>query len=198
MKIFYFVSLVAVMIFFNACAKFEYPKIMPPEMIDSKAIAPSAENNLFSPPKNGYARLIIYKERKGGLTWGTANTILIKYNPLLENGKYVKQEADRALCKMNNGSSCIVNIKAGQQVALTHASQEIQNAVLFTPKNQHIYCINEQWKSGTWTAQSEFNFRDKDICLKEYQEVYKPKHRDYQDKWFNKLVEKGDKRAYRE
>lgn len=198
MKIFYFVSLVAVMVFFSACSWFIPPQVMTPEGIDSKAIAPNNENNLFSTPKNGYARLIMYKERKG-VAWGQANTILIKYNPLLdENGKYIKQEADRALCKLNNGSSCIVNIKAGQIVALTHASQEIKNAVLFTPKNQHIYCVNEQWKWGTWTAQSEFNFRDKDTCLTEYQKIYKPKHREYQDKWFNKLVKKGDKRAYKE
>ena len=197
MKIFYFVSLVAVMVFFSAC--YTPPQIMTPEEIDSKAIAPNNENNLFSAPKNGYARLIMYKERKG-LAWGMANTILIKYNPLLENGKYIKQEADRALCKMENGSSCIVNIKAGQPVALTYWAMESKKkkAVLWTPRNQHIYCANIEMKWGAWVYQFQFNFRDKDTCLTEYQKVYKPEHREYQDKWFNKLVKKGDKRAYKE
>lgn len=76
MKIFYFVSLVAVMVFFSACST---PQIMTPEEIDSKAIAPSAENNLFSPPKNGYARLIMYRDYKfvGG---GAKYDIFVKYN----------------------------------------------------------------------------------------------------------------------
>ncbi len=196
MKIFYFVSLVAVMIFFNACAQ-----VMTPEEIDSKAIAPSAENNLFSPPKNGYARLIMYRKSSflGGLV---SYSVLIKYNPLLEDGKYkyVKKDIDRALCKIESDSSCIVNIKAGQPVALTYVGQENKKnkAVLFTPRNQHIYCSDIEMKWGFWIGQFQFNFRDKDTCLKEYKEIYKPEHREYQDEWFNKLVKKGDKRAYKE
>lgn len=148
MKIFYFVSLVAVMIFFNACAK---PQVMTPAEIDLKTIAPSAENNLFSTPKNGYARLIMYRD-SAFLGAFLSYTVLIKYNPLLENGKYVKQEADRKLCKIKNGSSCIVNIKAGQPIALTYATQEDkgEKAVLWTPRNQHIYCANVEMKWGVW------------------------------------------------
>ena len=209
---------------------------MTPEEIDSKAIAPSSENNLFSAPKNGYARLIMYRDYKfvgGGATYN----VFVKYNykpapkKQQENNTSVSEDGtmttakkttnefdnltlDRALCRMGNNSSCIVNIKAGQPLALIYEIDmggwvvlSVWNAIsdgkldyvgAFTPKNQHIYCVNEQWKWGTWTAQSEFNFRDKDTCLTEYQKVYKPKHRSYQDRWFNKLVEKGDKRAYKE
>lgn len=184
------------MVFFSACST--TPQIMTPEEIDSKAIAPSNENNLFSAPKNGYARLIMYRDSAflGGML---AYSVAIKYNPLLENGKYFVQESDRALCKLNNGSSCIVNIKAGQLVALTYwGLEKKENAVLFTPKNQYIYCANVEVELGIWVGQFQFNFRDKDTCINEYKKMYKPKHRKYQDKWFNKLIEKGDKRAYKE
>ena len=198
MKIFYFVSLVAVMVFFNACST---AQVMTPEEIDAKAIAPSAENNLFSPPKNGYARLIMYRKSAFFGAY-VSHSVLLQYNPLLENGKYkyIKEDIDRALCKIKSNSSCIVNIKAGQPVVLTYAGQDDKEnkAVLFTPRNQHIYCSDIEMKWGVWLGQFQFNFRDKDTCLKEYQEVYKPKHRDYQDKWFNGLIEKGDKRAYKE
>lgn len=229
MKIFYFVSLVAVMVFFSACST---PQIMTPEEIDSKAIAPSAENNLFSPPKNGYARLIMYRDYKfvGG---GAKYDIFVKYNykpapkkqqanttTISQDGTMTTADTttydnefsnivlDRALCRMGNGSSCIVNIRAGQPLALIYqidmgalvvfnlgaaiADGNLDYVGDFTPKNQHIYCIN-------LTGNDNFRqFRDKDTCLKEYQKMYKPKHRKYQDKWFNDLVKKGDKRAYKE
>ena len=228
MKIFYFVSLVAVMVFFSACST--TPQIMTPEKIDSKAIAPSNENNLFSAPKNGYARLIMYRDYKfaGG---GVAYNVFVKYNykpapkKQQENNTSVSEDGtmttakkttnefdnitlDRALCRMGNNSSCIVNIKAGQPLALIYEIDmggwvvwSVWNAIsdgkldyvgAFTPKNQHIYCIN-------LTGNSNFRqFRDKDTCLNEYKKMYKSKHRDYQNKWFNGLIEKGDKRAYKE
>lgn len=196
MKVLYFTSLIIAMLFFNACAT-----VMTQNEIDLKAIAPSADNNLFSPPKNGYARLIMY--RKYSILGGAIpHSVLIDYNPVLKYGKYTytKEQIDRALCKMKNDSSCIVSIKAGQPIALTYAGQEdkAEKAVLFTPRNQHIYCANIEAKYGWWIMQFQFNFRDKDTCLKEYKKMYKPKHRDYQKQWFDKLVEKGDKRAYRE
>lgn len=178
MKIFYFVSLVAVMVFFSACST--TPQIMTPEEIDSKAIAPSNENNLFSAPKNGYARLIMYRDYKfaGG---GVVYNVFVKYNykpapkKQQENNTSVSKDGtmttadkttnefdnitlDRALCRMGNNSSCIVNIKAGQPLALIYeidmggwvvfslgaaiADGKLDYVGAFTPKNQHIYCIN--------------------------------------------------------
>ena len=196
MKIFYFILLVVVMVFFNACAT-----TMTPEQIDSFAIKPNKLSKIFSPPKDGYARLIMYRE-PDFLGWPWSYSILIKYNPTLKNGKFADiytKNMDRVLCKMINGASCIVNIKAGNLVALTHRGMENKKnkAVLFTPRNRHIYCINISVVLG-WIPQFQFDFRDAATCLAEYKAMYKPKHRDYQKKWFDGLVKKGDKRAYKE
>ncbi len=221
---------VLVAVFFNACAT---PQVMTPEEIDTKAIAPSAENNLFSPPKNGYARLIMYRNYKFAGA-GVRYDVFVKYNykpaPKKQqtNNATISQDGtmttadnttyynefdnivlDRALCRMGSNSSCIVNIKAGQPLALIYkvdmggwvafslsaaiADGNLDYVGAFTPKNQHIYCINMTINDGNFRQ-----FRDKDTCLKEYQKMYKPKHRDYQDKWFNSLIEQGDKRAYKE
>lgn len=179
---------VAMAIFFNGCAK-----TMTPEEIDLFAIKPNKSSKIFSPPKDGYARLIMYRKAD---FFGVALSyaVVIKYTHLGHN------VADRALCKMNNGSSCIVNIKAGKLVALTHWGMENKKnkAVLFTPRNRHIYCIDISVVMGWLIGQFQFDFRDAKTCLAEYRAMYKPEHRDYQKKWFDELVEKGDKRAYKE
>ncbi|MGX2983277.1 hypothetical protein [Helicobacter sp. 23-1045] len=119
---------------------------------------------------------------------------------------------------MSSDTSCIVNIKAGQPIALVGEKKVgmaswviagvlmsplllIINAIehnsldymaVFTPKNQHIYCIN-------FTMNDNFRqFRDGRTCLAEYRAIYKSKHRDEQKEWFDDLVDSGDKRAYKE
>lgn len=188
MKSYILFLFVAMAIFFNACAT-----TMTPEEIDLFAIKPNKLSKIFSPPKDGYARLIMY--RKADFFGAVLSyAVVIKYTRLGHN------VADRALCKMNNGSSCIVNIKAGNFVALTHWGMEnkTESQVLFLPKNRHIYCASISIEFGWLIGQMQFNFVDAETCLAEYKAVYKPKHRDYQKQWFDKLVEKGDKRAYKE
>lgn len=218
MKMLYFISLLIMAIFFNACgnAWWNYTDsnaiIQSPEQIDSLAIPPSNSDNLFSPPKNGYARLIIYAYHN---LIGSPNRreIFIAY----EFGD------DRALCVLRKDSSCIVNIKAGNSVMLypltAMSSTSDDRAVIFTPKNQHIYCINmlprnflsliepklnEYYRNMNALNKPfviiamNFEFKNKNTCLKEYMEMYKPKHRQEQEKWFNGLVKDGDKRAYQE
>ena len=187
------------MVFFNACAT---SQVMSISQIDSFAIKPNKLSKIFSPPKDGYARLIMYRESdfRG---WPLSYSILIKYNPTFKDGKFADidtKNMDRALCKMKNNSSCIVNIKAGKLVALTHWGMENKkdNAVLFRPRNKHIYCINISTVFGWLIGQFQFDFRDARTCLAEYRAMYEPEHRDYQKKWFDELVEKGDKRAYKE
>lgn len=208
-KIIYLVLLLMVAMFFNACGTSQWSYIgsnaiiQSPEQIDSLAIPPSAENNLLSPPKNGYARLIMYSND---------NIIGHLYNVYLS----YSMEYERALCGLKGKSSCIVNIRAGNAIMLYLF---YSRAVIFTPKNQHIYCINMRirdflslvkpklneyytnlnfWNYPIGIIAMNFEFRDKNTCLKEYKEVYEPSHREYQDKWFNRLVKKGDKRAYKE
>lgn len=184
---------VLVAVFFIGCAP--QAVMQTAEQIDALAIPPSAESNLFSPPKNGYARLIIYRDY-ATLLFMARFDVYVKY-----------YDGDRALCRIKNQSSCIVNIKANDVIALhytgiSETESPFGGNILFKPKNQHIYCINlllSQFGSGL-SAWWSFNltFRDKETCLKEYKEVYKPSHREYQEKWFNRLVKKGDKRAYKE
>lgn len=226
MKVLYFISLLIVALFFNACAP--QPIVYSPEEIDTFAIPPSAENNLFSPPPKGYARLIIYRDESNirhlydvFVTYEIYNNVGYEYN-------------ERALCRLSSNSSCIVNIRAGGSVllvnyivnpyakitpfiaplmvALSLSSKDFWNAyaensqgivssqgTIFTPKNQHIYCANASLSAlgNSWYI-STLSLRDKDTCLKEYQKMYKPKHRKYQEKWLNKLIKEGDKRAYKE
>lgn len=243
MKIIYLMLLLATAIFFNACggnAWWNYTGsnavIQSPEQIDSLAIPPSAENNLLSPPKNGYARLIMYI--KDDLIGRFDDVVYLSYS--IEKGQYqyvlkdhyysyffferghttyeIANEMlyERALCRLKGNSSCIVNIKAGNAVMLYLL---YSRAVIFTPKNQHIYCINMQirdflslvkpklneyytnlsfWNYPISMLAMNFEFKDKNTCLKEYKEAYRPEHKEKQEKWFNKLVKKGDKRAYRE
>ena len=226
MKIVYFVSLLIATLFFNACAT---PTVYSPEQIDSFAIPPSNDNNLFSPPKNGYARLIMYRDDYSSsfindifISYATNQNIVFKYVDNFYNGNYeiIGGMGDRALCRLDNDSSCIVNIKAGNPVLLfnrfdanvhlhrfifamnilfilhpyypyfTHP-QVFTRGTIFTPKNQHIYCL-------AINKGADFAFKDKGTCLKEYKEVYSPKHRKEQDEWLNELVKDGDKRAYKE
>ena len=179
---------VLVAVFFMGCS-IPQAIMQTAEQIDSLAIPPSAENNLFSPPKNGYARLIIYRDY-AALLFAARLDVYAKY-----------YDGDRALCRIKNKSSCIVNIKANDVIALHYIpigmfGENIPNGrnILFKPKNQHIYCINlllSQFGSGL-SAWWSFNltFRDKDTCLKEYKEIYEPSHREYQEKWFNGLIKK--------
>ena len=215
MKIVYFILLLIVAIFFNACgnAWWNYTGsnaiIQSPEQIDSLAIPPNNSDNLFSPPKNGYARLIMYAHHN--LTGSSKREIFITYD----------FGDDRALCVIGKDSSCIVNIKAGNSAMLYSL---YDRAVIFTPKNQHTYCINvlprnffpliepklnEYYRNMNALNKPlavamnsilamNFEFKDKNTCLKEYKEMYKPKHRKEQERWFNGLVKDGDRRAYQE
>lgn len=123
MKILHFVLFIVMLIFFNACAR-----TMTPEEIDLFAIKPNKSSKIFSPPKDGYARLIMYR-KADYFGWMLSYAVVLKYTSLANN------RADRALCKMNNGSSCIVNIKAGNFVALTHWGMEnkTENQVFISP-----------------------------------------------------------------
>ena len=217
MKIVYFISLLIVAMFFNACGNslLSYadsnPIIQSPEQIDSFAIPPSNENNLFSPPKNGYARLIIYGHYN---VWqhSIKPEIFIKYEPITDGVDY----DNRALCVIGKNSSCIVNIKANNSIMIYSPSNR---TFMFTPKNQHTYCINvlprnflpliepklneyyrnmNAFNKPAVIIAMNFEFKDKNTCLKEYKEIYKPRHRKEQERWLNKLIKKGDKRAYQE
>lgn len=216
-------EMVFIVIFFSACSV-TY-KIPTPSEIDSKAISPDMKINLYKPPKNGYARLVIYQEYLLSIE---KHAIMIKYNPLLSvDGLYREQEADRFLCIMYSSQSCIVNIKASKMVALTHWKQPnvgaaiflgifggIQHlsaigyhssmvhseydAVIFTPKNQHIYCIKFNPQISLSYIAEFYIFKDKHECLEEYKAMYKSRHRKNQDRWFNKLVKNGNEKAYKE
>ncbi len=184
MKILYFISLIVAILFFNACApqKIAYS----PEEIDTFAIPPSAENNLFSPPPKGYARLIMYRD--------DSTIYLNDIDIVYENYNGVDYEYNlRALCRLKNDSSCIVNIRAGYPILLSNyiVGTIASQGTIFTPKNQHIYCL-------TIKSYTSFVLKNKETCLKEYKKVYKPSHREYQEKWFNRLVKKGYKSAYKE
>lgn len=222
MKIVYFISLIIATLFFNACAS---KIVYSPDEIDKFAMPPSAENNLFSPPPKGYARLIMYRD---DYSTGFLNDVFISYATNryatykhidtfwesyyeIDNGN-----ADRALCRLDNDSSCIVNIRAGKPVLLfnqyrptihtyrfvfvvaimlgkTASPRPITQGTIFTPKNQHIYCLAIGESNNT-----NLVFKNKNACLKEYKSVYSPKHRKEQDEWLNELIQDGDKRAYQE
>lgn len=226
MKIVYFVSLLIATLFFNACAT-PTPAVYSPEQMDSFAIPPSNDNNLFSPPKNGYARLIMYRDDND---IRFVDEIFVNYE--INKGIYQYNSKDyfsyvayeivggmpyeRALCRLDNNSSCIVNIRAGNALLLLNRQEATTGmkvisflagsyginlsantqGTIFTPKNQHIYCI--AFEKIWWSKETIISLRDKNTCLKEYKEMYKPKHRKGQERWLNKLIKKGDKRAYQE
>lgn len=200
MKIIYFISLLIATLFFNACAT---PTAYSPEQIDSFAIPPSNDNNLFSLPKNGYARLIMYRDDS---------------NAFYFNDFYINYESgisyERALCRLDSNSSCIVNIRAGNALLLFNRYEPTTGTIvfaalfnrllntststrgtIFTPKNQHIYCVAIE---QIFRSRANFIFKDKNTCLKEYKEMYKPEHRKEQEEWLNDLIKDGDKRAYQE
>ncbi|MGX3011506.1 hypothetical protein ACWIUD_08110 [Helicobacter sp. 23-1044] len=228
MKILYFVLLFIATLLFSACAP--TPIVYSPKQIDSFAIAPSDKNKLFSAPKDGYARLIIYRDDYNTfylndvfISYETNQNIVSKYVDNFYNGNYeiIGEMGDRALCRLDNDSSCVVNIRAGDSVMLynrydatIHAHRFIfamniitillrpmypvmfhprvaTQGTIFAPKNQHIYCLAIEQRTN-------FVFKNRNTCLKEYKEVYSPKHRDEQKEWFDDLVEKGDERAYEE
>lgn len=215
--------IIFISIFFSACSV-TY-KIPTPGEINSKAIPSDRAINLYKPPKNGYARLIIYQEYTFSVN---KYAIMIKYNPILSvDGLYTEQEADRFLCIMYSNQSCIVNIKASKMVALTHWKQPnigaaiflgvfggIQSlsaigyhsstvhseydGIIFTPKNQHIYCIKFNPQISLSYIAEFYIFKDKHECLEEYRAMYKPRHRKNQTRWFEKMVKKGNEKAYKE
>lgn len=216
MKVLYFISLLIVALFFNACAS---KIVYSPEEIDSFAIPSSAENNLFSPPPKGYARLIMYRDDYNS---GFLNDVFISYatnryatykhiDTFWESYYEIDNGVnDRALCRLDNDSSCIVNIRAGKPVLLfnqyrptihtyrfylifatMYMPRPTTQGTIFTPKNQHIYCLAIE-------SYTSFVFKNKNACLKEYKSVYSPKHRKEQDEWLNELIKEGDKRAYKE
>lgn len=215
MKILYFALFASLAVFFNACA---LPEPMTPQEIDKRAIPPSKRIKLFSPPPNGYARLIMYRDYVFRGSAGTYN-IYAKYNYMALDKNLSKDiNLDRALCKMSNNSSCIVNVRAGKPITLVHEEKtlvwlwvlggvllspliltiatgydgSVETMATFTPKNQHIYCID-------FTIGDSFRqFKDGHTCLKEYKAIYKPKHREEQKEWLNELIEDGDERAYKE
>ncbi len=229
MRIFYFILLLVATLFFNACAPTHITYSA--KQIDTFAIPPSKKNNLFSPPKNGYARIIMYRD---DYNIGFYNEIFVTYrtrkNIIYEldrgfwsaNWNIIGGMDDSALCKLDNDSSCIVNIKAGKPVLLLNkyeattsmnvfrlvlnilqyfvppfypttasATANSTQGTIFTPKNQHIYCFAIKEKTG-------FVFKNRNTCLKEYKESYKPEHREEQVEWLNELVDGGDERAYKE
>lgn len=196
MKVLYFISLLIVALFFNACAPQKI--VYSPDEIDTFAIPPSAENNLFSPPPKGYARLIMYRDDSN---IGFLNYVFISYE-IYNKADY--EYSERALCRLDSNSSCIVNIKADNTVVLyniyeptvamqifARRSTSFTQGTIFTPKNQHIYCLAIE-------SRTSFAFKDKNVCLNEYKDIYKPKHRKEQERWLNKLIKNGDKRAYKE
>lgn len=225
LKVLYFTLFAVLAVLFNACS---LPEPMAPQEINKRAIPPSKRIKLFSPPPNGYARIIMYRDYvfRGG-AW--AYNIYAKYNYMaLSNDSFndidIKLWSDMPLCRMSNNSSCITNVRAGKPITLiqeqratalgwvaisvvgvltiplglsTIAGAAVENGKLqttatFTPKNQHIYCID-------FTIGDNFRqFKDGRTCLKEYKAIYKPKHRKEQDEWFNELLEDGDERAYKE
>lgn len=228
MKVLYFISLLIVALFFNACAS---KIVYSPEEIDTFAIPPSAENNLFSPPPKGYARLIMYRDDYNS---GFLNDVFISYATNryatykhidtfwesyyeIDNGN-----ADRALCRLDNDSSCIVHIRAGKPVLLVNQYRAtihlyryylaMQIIAIIQPYLYTYYATPPRpTTQGTiFTPKNQhiyclaieqytsFVFKNKNACLKEYKSVYSPKHRKEQDEWLNELIKKGDKRAYKE
>ena len=199
-------------VLFNACS---LPEPMTSFEIQKRAIPPSKKIKLFSPPPNGYARLIMYRDyafRSGGVSY---NIFVDYFN---YNGKTSSTASSRALCGISNNSSCIVNVRAGKPISLVSEQKmpiwlwvlggvllspliltiaavsdgSVDNMATFTPKNQYIYCID-------FTIGDNFRqFKDGRTCLKEYKAIYKPKHRKEQDEWFDELLEDGDERAYKE
>lgn len=228
MKVLYFISLLIVALFFNACAS---SAMYSPEEIDTFAIPPSAENNLFSPPPKGYARLIMYRDDYNS---GFLNDVFISYATNryatykhidtfwesyyeIDNGN-----ADRALCRLDNDSSCIVHIRAGKPVLLVNQYRAtihlyryylaMQIIAIIQPYLYTYYATPPRpTTQGTiFTPKNQhiyclaieqytsFVFKNKNACLKEYKSVYSPKHRKEQDEWLNELIQDGDKRAYKE
>lgn len=206
--------LLGLAVLFSACTA----PLMTPQQIDEKAIAPSAESNLFSPPKDGFARLIMYREDKLAGS-AVAHNVFVKYDYAVD--KDIKQadlnalELDRALCRMGNGSSCVVNVRAGAPVSLVYENETTTSwcdwwlfgtawmkvaargekgiVGVFTPKNQHIYCIE---MTSRWNRFR--HFREGETCLEDYKEIYEPEHRKEQKEWLEGLFADGDKRAYEE
>lgn len=201
-------------VLFNACS---LPKPMMPQEINKRAIPPSKRIKLFSPPPNGYARLIMYRDYVFRYS-GKAFNVYTDYSYITSSKKSLNNTTSRALCKISNDSSCIVNIRAGKQISLVHEEKvpvwiwvlggvllspliltlaavsdgSVDTMATFTPKNQHIYCID-------FTIGDSFRqFKDGRTCLKEYKAIYKPKHRKEQDEWFDELLEASDERAYME
>ncbi|MGX2983278.1 hypothetical protein [Helicobacter sp. 23-1045] len=84
-------------LFFSGCSLQEP---MTPQEIDEKAIAPHKRIKLFSPPPNGYARLIMYRDSV--VFDGSRYDIFVKYKHygLYDKTLLSDMVFDRALCKI--------------------------------------------------------------------------------------------------